>query len=162
MSLMTYRYVSCLPPYCIYLLFKRPPSYLRKLFFITGWISSKFGAYHYSLVYIDNQCMIFFQYLSIVVTMNLSLRILFILVWPRFYSNSNASYHYYIWLIQLQPEYLYPFVFTLHSNLLIHSKNVCRSIKSYRGSIGMILSCRIQFLINQQSYTTKYRNIDQF
>ena len=27
------------------------------------------------------------------------------------------------------------------------------AIKSYRGSIGMILSCRIQFHINQQSYT---------
>ena len=32
-------------------------------------------------------------------------------------------------------------------------KNMCRALKSYFRSIGMIPSCRIQSLINQQSYT---------
>ena len=57
--------------------------------------------------------------------------------------------------------YIFAYLFS-HSNLLIHSKHVCRTIKSYRGSIGMIPSCRIQFLINQQSYTPKYRHGDIF
>ena len=37
--------------------------------------------------------------------------------------------------------------------MLILLKNVCRALKSYFRSIGMIPSCRIQSLINQQSYT---------